>query len=106
MLGFLVFKLFLCGVKNEMNEIMATISLNIPIEIPNSASLNLEELKRQLTDYARMLVYKSTNVSAPKHGLRSFDELHPAVKELCGVISLAEDDLDGEKARADFWREV
>jgi len=32
--------------------------------------------------------------------------LHPAVKELCGVISLAEDDLDGEKARADFWREV
>ena len=47
-----------------MNEIMATTSLNIPIEIPNSASLNLEELKRQLTDYARMLVYKSTNVSA------------------------------------------
>lgn len=89
-----------------MNEIMATTSLNIPIEIPNSASLNLEELKRQLTDYARMLVYKSANVSTHKHGIRSFDELHPAVKELCGVIPLAEDDLDGEKARADFWREV
>ena len=32
---------------------MATASLNIPIEIPNSTVLNLEELKQQLTDYAR-----------------------------------------------------
>ena len=69
---------------------MATASLNIPIEIPNSKQLNLEEIKRQLTDYARILINQSVN-----KGVRPFKELHPNVQALCGVVSFPEDDLDG-----------
>lgn len=83
---------------------MATASLNIPIEIPNSANLNLEELKRQLTDYARMLINQAANGALPKKGIRSFKELHPNVQALCGVISYPEDDLDGEKVRSEYLK--
>jgi len=85
---------------------MITTSLNIPIEIPNSTNLNLEELKRKLTDYARLLVKKSTCVDSPQRRVRSLEELHPKVQELCGIVSLPEEDLDGELARAEYWREV
>ena len=85
---------------------MATTSLNIPIEIPNSTELNLEELKRQLTDYARILVNKSIHADFSRKGVRAYEELHPMVQELCGIVSLPEDDLDGELARAEYWKEV
>jgi hypothetical protein len=80
---------------------MATASLNIPIEIPNSTVLNLEELKQQLTDYARVLVSQASN-----KGIRPFKELHPHIQSLCGVVSFPEDDLDGENVRMEYLKEL
>ena len=85
---------------------MATASLNIPIEIPNSANLNLEELKRQLTDYARVLINQDTADTLPPKRIRAFKELHPYVQALCGVISFPEDDLDGDKARSEYLKNL
>lgn len=85
---------------------MATASLNIPIEIPNSTNLNLEELKRQLTDYARMLINQAVNDALPKKGIRSFKEIHPNVQALCGVISYPEDDLNGENERYEYLKNL
>lgn len=90
--------------KNERD--MSTTSLNIPVEIPNSTTLNLDELKAQLTDYARLLVSRSINGDNSRSRVRSFDELHPQVQELCGIVSLAEDDLDGEMARWDYLKGI
>lgn len=85
---------------------MATASLNIPIEIPNSTNLNLEELKRQLTDYARMLINQAVNDALPKKGIRSFKEIHPNVQALCGVISYPENDLNGENERYEYLKDL
>ena len=85
---------------------MATASLNIPIEIPNSTNLNLEELKRQLTDYARMLINQAVNDALPKKGIRSFEEINPNVQALCGVISYPEDDLNGENERYEYLKDL
>ena len=85
---------------------MATASLNIPIEIPSSSNLNLEELKRQLTDYARTLINQTANGALPKKGIRAFKELHPNVQALCGVVSFPEDDLDGDKVRSEYLKNL
>ena len=80
-------------------------ALNISVEVPNMGMLNMDDLKRQLTNYARMLVKLSVDSKQVKH-VRPLNELHPAIQQMCGVINVPEDDLDGEQARNEYLKEV
>ena len=79
-------------------------ALNIQIEVTNLGMYDLETLKRELTDYARMLVNQTAGGNLSRKGLRPFKELDPHIQALCGVISYPEDDLDGEMLRSEHLK--
>lgn len=80
-------------------------AINIPIEVPGSGMLNMEELKQKLTSYAHILV-RSSLVKKQRNSLRSMGDLQPAVQDLCGVVSFPEEDLEGDEARNEYLKGV
>ena len=70
--------------------------VTIPITLPTTGSYTVEDLKRELTDFALRLLHKPTSTTTT---LKSLSQLDPSIQELCGICHVAENDLNGDYAR-------
>jgi hypothetical protein len=84
-------------------------SLNIPFEIPQSPSFNMEEFRKKVEDYVKSLLRQEEQREARSENSRvlKYEELSPEIQALCGICkgAVAEDDLNGDSARKEHLKE-
>lgn len=99
---------------NQFNALPVNY-INVLLGMSNDAKLRVirlltDSLLNQnpvIEDNTQMILQKhAANDVQTSKGIRSFKELHPNVQALCGVISYPEDDLDGEKVRSEYLKNL
>ena len=65
-------------------------------------SFRMEEFNRRVTEYAKSLWISMTAEEQTKTRVRPLRALDPEIGLMCGIVKVAEDDLDGDQARMEY----
>lgn len=82
----------------------ANVSVRVPSYIPQ---MEIPELRRKIEQFVMILypypktVQKAGQKERATDFTKSLSELDASIRQLCGVIDVDEDDLDGNKARSE-----
>ena len=97
--------------KTKPNKIMqsANVSVRVPSYIPQ---MEIPELRRKIEQFVMILyphpvtAQKAVQKESAMKSVQALSELDASIRQLCGVINVDEDDLDGDKARAERLEEM
>ena len=80
------------------------MSIQVAVDVPSSPYVDMEDFKKQVADYAKVLYYKMSIKNAPSTS--AMKELSPMLQKLCGICSVSEDDINGDIARSEVLKEL
>ena len=79
--------------------------IQVAVDVPNSPHIDMDEFKKQVADYAKVLFYKMSAKNAPSP-MKPLEELNPVLQRLCGICSVSENDINGELARSEALKKL
>lgn len=81
------------------------MSIQVAVDVPSSPYVDMEDFKKQVADYAKVLYYKMSIKNAPSaSAMKPLEELSPMLQKLCGICSVSEDDINGDIARSEVLK--
>ena len=81
------------------------MSIQVAVDVPNSPYVDMDDFKKQVADYAKVLYYKMS-VKASPSTMKPLEELSPVLQQLCGICSVGEDDINGEVVRSEALKKI
>ncbi len=80
--------------------------INIPAidvqDVQMMPSIKMEEFNHRVTEYAKALWATMIAEQKSDAHIRPLRALDPEIELMCGIVKVAEDDLDGDQARMEY----